>query len=68
VRILLNYSQSGYEHENVISLTDFNSHPEKLWFERLSADSARGGCTKIGHRVVDGLHSIENTRVAGGDF
>jgi hypothetical protein len=35
---------------------------------RLLRTVLRGGCTKTGHWVVDGLHSIENTRVAGGDF
>jgi len=28
----------------------------------------RCGCTKFGQGAVDGVHSIENTRVAGGEF
>ncbi len=41
--------------------------------EKLRSDSAmpqrfRCECTKFGQGAVDGVHSIENTRVAGGDF
>jgi hypothetical protein len=68
VRILPDFSQSKDKNKNVISLTDLNSHPEKLRFVRLLRTVLRGGCTKTGHRVVDGAHSIENRRVAGGDF
>jgi hypothetical protein len=31
-------------------------------------EGTRAGCTKFGQGAVDGVHSIENTRVAGGDF
>jgi hypothetical protein len=68
VLILLDYSQSENKHKNVISLKDLNSHPEKRRFGRRLRPVSRGSCTKSGHRVVDGVHSIENRRVAGGEF
>jgi hypothetical protein len=35
---------------------------------RLLREDANRGCTNSGHSPVDWLHSIENTRVASGDF
>jgi hypothetical protein len=65
---LPDFSQSKDENKNVICVSDLNSHQEKLRFGLPLRAVSRGGCTKSGHRVVDGVHSIENTPVAGGVF
>jgi hypothetical protein len=36
--------------------------------ERSLCEGTRGNCTKYWHGAVDGVHLIENTAVAGGDF
>jgi hypothetical protein len=67
-RILPDFSQRGNWYGNLILLIHRKFDSEKSRWAGLRRTVSRDGCTKSGHRLVDGLHSIENTRVAGGDF
>ncbi|MFZ1156508.1 MAG: hypothetical protein WAO10_01920 [Candidatus Sulfotelmatobacter sp.] len=65
---LADYSQYGDEYKNVFLFSELNQDAEKLRLERPRRKQVRDGCTKFGQGAVDGVHSIENARVAGGEF
>jgi hypothetical protein len=65
---LADYSQFENEYKNAIPLIESQLGAQEAAGERSLCEGTRGNCTKYWHGAVDGVHLIENTAVAGGDF
>jgi hypothetical protein len=67
-RILPYFSQFGCHGRLAAVITNSCADHGNPRPARLLREIAKRVCTKSGHPPVDWLHSIENTRVASGDF